>query len=175
MKTDHSNIDNNPFGIPEGYFEGFEATIQARLAEEELREIVSSPGFSVPDGYFEQVQQQITTRLDEPKTKVVSLFSRKTLYTAVAVAAVLLLIVTLFNQPADPNETLALEEIDTATLESYLNSDAIAFTDAELLDYISAEDLESDLLVTDEITDESIETYLLENIDDIELLTTYEE
>lgn len=174
MNLENSNTEQNPFGIPEGYFEGFEATIEARLAEEQLREIVKSPGFATPEGYFASVEPQVMRQLEAPKTKVVSLFSRRTLYTAVSVAAAIVMIVTIFNnKPVDIEPDFA--GIDTETLQTYINSDAIAFTDSDLIDLVSEDDLTADFLNEEEITDEMIESYLLENLDDIDLITTYEE
>lgn len=176
MNTENSNTDKNPFGIPEGYFEGFEASIEARLAEDELREIISSTGFAVPDGYFSGLDNEVMAKLVSPETKVIPLFGRKTLYVAVSVAAALLLIVTIFNKPVDPlNQLAELDNIDTETLQSYINSDAIAFSDAELIDFVATEDIETNFLNQEDITDEMLETYLLENLDDIDLITTYEE
>jgi hypothetical protein len=70
---------------------------------------------------------------------------------------------------------LALDQVDPQLLVAYANSDAIAFTDAELMDFVSEEDLEASLFSEQQLSDESIETYLLENLDDIDFITTYEE
>lgn len=175
MDIENTNTNENPFGIPEGYFEGFEASIEARLAEEELREIANSPGFAVPQGYFGSVEQKVMEKLDAPQTKVIPLFSRKTVYAAIAVAAAVVLAATIFNSPATSGDGISFENIDTQTLEEYINSDVIAYTDAELLDFVTEEELSSEFLLDEEISDESIENYLLENLDDIDLITTYEE
>lgn len=171
MNLQDSNKDNNPFGIPEGYFEGFEASIEARLAEEELREIVNTPGFTIPADYLSSVEDSVLEQLPKPETKVISLFSRKTLYAAVGVAAAVALAITIFNKPAITE--LDFAGIDTETLEEYIASDAIAFSDADLLDFVSEEDIENSLLDDQDISDETIESYLLENLDDLDLITTY--
>ncbi|WP_435579447.1 hypothetical protein [Gilvibacter sp.] len=176
MNLENSHNNTNPYGIPEGYFEGFEASVQARIAEEELRELVTTPGFVTPDGYFETLTPKVIAQLQKPEPKVISLFSRRSLFAVASVAAAVVLIVSLVtNSGNTTTDTLAFDNIDTDTLEAYVNSDAIAFTDADLIDFVSEEDLESSLFSDESLTDESIETYLLDNLDDIDLITTYEE
>ena len=175
MNLDNKNIEPN-FGVPEGYFEGFEAAVQARIAEEELRALVSTAGFIAPDGYFDQLEPSIKQQLPEKQTKVISLFGKRTLYAVASVAAVVVFVVNLIGNGNGNNEnTLALDQVDPQLLVAYANSDAIAFTDAELMDFVSEEDLETSLFSEQQLSDESIETYLLENLDDIDFITTYEE
>ncbi|MDC7999031.1 hypothetical protein [Gilvibacter sediminis] len=176
MNLENAHNNSNPYGIPEGYFEGFEASVQARIAEEELRELVSDSGFVAPEAYFETVEPKVSAQLNRSAPKVISIFSRRTLYAVASVAAAVLLIVSLVNNGGgSATDTLAFDTIDTDTLEAYVNSDAIAFTDDELMDFVSEADLESSLFSDESLTDETIETYLLDNLDDIDLITTYEE
>ena len=129
----------------------------------------------MPDGYLGTVDEKVMARLDTGETKVISLFSRKTVYGAIAAAAAVVLAATIFNSPATGSDSISFDNIDTQTLTEYINSDAIAFSDDDLLDFVSADQLATDLINENEISDESLESYLLENLDDIDLITTYEE
>lgn len=44
--------------VPSGYFEQLEADINAKIAEQKLKELVSDSGFSVPGHYFDHLAEQ---------------------------------------------------------------------------------------------------------------------
>jgi len=52
---------DNPFAVPEGYFEGLDECVMAAVRMEELKS--DTPEFTVPDGYFEQLTGNIQARI----------------------------------------------------------------------------------------------------------------
>ena len=119
---DLSYRKNQPFKVPEGYFDSLEERILKAAAssaskEESLERFES--GFTVPDYYFEKLEDRVMERVQEPKqTKVRSLFKRETLYAFAGIAAVLVAIVStqLLKQPDD----LSMQNIDMLALEGYI-------------------------------------------------------
>ncbi len=49
----------NPFLVPENFFEEQEECIHSAIYADELKLKIPSAGFTVPDGYFEKMQEQI--------------------------------------------------------------------------------------------------------------------
>lgn len=167
---------NNPYGIPKDYFKSFEDGLMAKIEEDELRKLVPESGFSLPDDYFNSVESKVLGTLkNERGPKVVSLISRKSIIAVAAVAASLLLIVTLFNKPT-ANSNLSLATIETETLESFINSDAIAYSKEELINFYSDEDLEfTGTNTNQEISEEALTDYLIDYLDATDLTEQYEE
>jgi len=174
------NIENEhnkqqPFGAPTGYFESFQDTLDARMAEERLREHVKGHGFSVPQGYFDDFKVTVQNDILKSNGKVISLFSKQTLITVAAIAACIVLVLSIFKNDSKQQD-FAIEDIPINTLESYLESDAISFTNEELTAYLDDEFLNfSTDSLESEITNEALENYVLENIESSNLYIQYEE
>lgn len=86
----------SPYSVPDGYFEENLASLSQFTKEEEspvLAAIGKALPYTVPQGYFENLSEQVLAKVAPPKTKVVSLFSRK--WMRVAAAAVVGGIITL--------------------------------------------------------------------------------
>jgi len=66
---DNPEMKKNIFEVPDGYFEQFEANLEARLdtqgEEIELSKHLKEPVFEVPEGYFDQLQDKIKAKLAE--------------------------------------------------------------------------------------------------------------
>ncbi len=173
---EHLNpLNDLPFGVPKDYFESFEDTLMARIAEEDLKAMVPNSGFVIPPQYMATLENIVMSKLDAgSKTKVISIVRRKTVYGIVAVAACLLLIVTIFNNPKATNQTLA--DVETETLESFINSDAIAYSNYELINFYADSELEFNTTTnSEEISSEDLEEYLIDYLDSDDLLNQYEE
>lgn len=140
------------FKTPDNYFNQFEVNL---LSEIGLKERVSKTGFNIPDGYLDTFKVEI----NEPtsKTKVISLFNRKTLWYAASVAAITILLITIPNFKI----TDSFAAIDTESMESYmLTNDYDAYELSEL--FIDTNAFEEAIL-EESITDASLEDYLYNN------------
>ena len=175
MNLENEHNKQQPFGVPSGYFESFQDTLDARMAEERLREHVKDHGFAVPQGYFDNFKVSIQKEAGKGDGKVISLFSKQTIITVAAIAARILLVLSIFkNNPKQ--QDFALEDISTYTLETYLESDAVAFTNDELTAYLDDEVLNISVDSFDgEITNDELENYFLENLESTDLYIQYEE
>lgn len=54
---------NNPFTVPEGYFDSLNEQILSKIKLEELKKNVPETGFIVPENYFEELAGNITSRI----------------------------------------------------------------------------------------------------------------
>ncbi|SEN58382.1 hypothetical protein SAMN05216436_11883 [bacterium A37T11] len=61
---DKNKKENNPFNVPESYFSQLHDQIMARVAENRLKDQVSSDGYTIPGGYFEKLPQRILDSRD---------------------------------------------------------------------------------------------------------------
>jgi hypothetical protein len=58
---------NNPFTVPDGYFDGLEEQIMAFIKLDKLKNGGSDQGFSVPENYFEELNSRINSRITVEK------------------------------------------------------------------------------------------------------------
>jgi hypothetical protein len=158
------NIKKTGFKIPETYFKDFEDTL---LSELNLKEQVADTGFTVPEDYFESLDESIYSRASKNKQgKVIDLFSLKRTAYAVAVAASLVLMFSVFF---NKKESVTLDNIETASIENYiLNEDLETADIASLLTNVDASNL-NDMDVN--LNSDSLEDYLLENLDVDDLIS----
>ena len=158
MSTDKKH---KGFNIPEGYFENFEANLEIRLLEEELPK---SNGFKVPDGYFDTLEERMAEIKAQPEPKVVSLFSRRSLVYVAGIAASLLLIISITKGSGDISEDIAA--LSLTEIESYLDQGGEDIDTDEILALMDEEALSEITLTSDLISEESLEEYLLENLEE---------
>jgi hypothetical protein len=163
------NSANNKSGFeaPQDYFDGFEDRLMLRIMEEKLPK---RAGFVVPDAYFDSVENRVIERIaSETPPRVIPIFGRKALVYALASAACLLLIFSLFNALGGPEST-SLEDVPLTSIEQYINEgglDIDSYDVLALMDEAAIEDLTMD---TELFTEETLEEYLFENADDTSLL-----
>lgn len=155
------------FKTPDGYFDQFEDALFDQL---KLEGMPKETGMTAPDGYFDSVEAAIFSKLEdtEKSPKVISLFNKKTITYAVAIAAALALIITL-ALPAI-NGSTEVEELPLADIESYLQNDKLDWDSYDVAAMMTDEELNSLSMETDLFNEENLEDYLLENIDDTSLL-----
>src|SRR5690554_1029853 len=60
----NSVLKQNPFSVPDGYFEGLEAVTRFRVGEAGQINLTAE-NFPVPAGYFETLEQEISARITE--------------------------------------------------------------------------------------------------------------
>ena len=102
------------------------------------------------------------------ETKVRSLFANKNLKYAIAIAASIVLVVLLFNQ----NKTIDLDlnSIDYLAIENYINEGELDFDVYDVSTMLSENDDSSLYYETETISEEDMESYLLETVDESILL-----
>lgn len=54
---------NNPFTVPEGYFDSLDEQILSKIKLEEMRNSIPETGFAVPENYFEDLAGNIQARI----------------------------------------------------------------------------------------------------------------
>lgn len=55
---------DNPFTVPEGYFDSLDERVLAKIKLEELKKSIPESGFSVPENYFEDLTTHIQARIN---------------------------------------------------------------------------------------------------------------
>ncbi|MCB0462852.1 MAG: hypothetical protein R2816_11820 [Flavobacteriaceae bacterium] len=147
------------FKVPEGYFNHLEDTVFDKLNSKSKLDTIKNPGFKVPKDYFLTVEDNVvnTIKQKEKEIKVVSLFNKKNLLYYSGIAAVLVLMFTIFK----PDSELSFDSLETELVESYISTYNINSSDLATL--WNETDL-NDVAFSDyEFLDESVEDYILEN------------
>lgn len=148
------------FNVPEGYFEKFEESLELRLMEEALPK---SNGFKVPEGYFDTLEVKVMSSVTTRDSKVVSIFKNRTMYYVAGIAASLLLIFTLTTR-TERVENLA--DISLSEVESYLAEYENDYDTYDIMALMEEDDYNEITLDSDVISEESLEDYLFENIEE---------
>ena len=153
------------FKTPQDYFENFEAALLAKMEAEKLPK---ETGFTVPEGYFNELENKVLKRVsqDENETKVVSLFSKKRVLGIVAIAASIALIVTLFNKP----QAASFEDLQATTIADYFSEGNSDINSNDLIALLDDETITTLTLETELTSEENIENYLMDALDDNTLL-----
>ena len=152
------------FKVPKDYFENFEDRL---LSELKLKETASHSGFKLPEDYFDSLDNKILDAVKKSNnTKVIPFLSIRKIAYATAVAASLILIYTIyFNN----NESLTINNIETVSIENYILTEGLETSDIASL--FSDEDLSEITSVKNNLSSETLENYVLENLDIDELIT----
>ena len=154
---------NHGFNAPDDYFEGFEERLFSKLKEAELPK---KHGFDVPNGYFEDLEERILQNVAEENiVKVIPLFKRKTFIYAVSVAACAALVFSIYTK--NTNEEIPLRIAD---IEAYINGDAMDLDSYDIAQLLSEDELDNLTFENEIFSQENLEDYLLENLDDTTLL-----
>jgi len=158
MENNNLNkIKNSGFTAPKDYFKNFEDTI---MSHAKLKDSISNSGFEVPDGYFENLEDSIMQKVSErDTTKVIPLFTRRNLIYISGVAAAILL---FFNLSIFNND-ITFDSLDIETVENYIIDEGI--NSYEIAALLTEEDLLDSDFVENDYSDETIETYILDNLD----------
>lgn len=147
------------FQVPKDYFEDFEEQLFTKIEEGNLPK---SAGFTVPHGYFDQVEQEILTAV-KPKepTKVIPLFSKKNLGYIAAIAASLVIGVSLIFPTSQ--EQITLDTINLSAIDSYIEDGNLNLDLYDLMSYLNDSDLSNIDFDMAELSDLDLEGYLQEN------------
>ena len=154
---------NHGFKAPEDYFQDFEERLFSKLKEAELPK---DHGFDVPDGYFENLEERIQQNVTQEKTvKVIPLLKRKTFIYAVSVAACAALVFSIYTK--NTSEEILLQIAD---IEAYIEGDAIDLDSYDIAQLLSEDELDNLGLENEIFSQENLEDYLIENLDDTYLI-----
>ncbi len=149
---------------PEGYFENFEDRMMLRIMEENLPE---SNGLRVPNTYFDSLEDRVVDRLEvNTEPKVIPLFSKRTLIYVSGIAASLLLLISLWGRSGE----MSLDELSANEVEEYIENGGIDLSSYEVMALLAEDELSEINIPSEVISDEQLETYLLENFDETSLI-----
>ncbi len=160
MRKSHlHNIKESGMKTPDGYFDAFDERLFKKLDVQKEMASISIPGYKVPDNYFEEFNDKIQTRLkNDDSLKVINLMSWRNAAYISGIAAALVLMLTVY---INSNNILSINQIETASIEDYLNNENLNIYDIASL--LNEDDLLLDDFVSSSITEESLENYLLNN------------
>jgi hypothetical protein len=159
------NKNRSGLNLPEGYFDTFEDRMMLKIMEESLPK---TSGFKTPDGYFGQVEDRVMSRVSESgKAKVIPLFRNKTVLFISGIAASLVLIISLVNVLGSD---ISIEDLSATTVETYINEGGMDIDSYDVMALLEEEDINNLTITSEVLSEESLENYLIENIDENTLL-----
>ncbi len=162
MKLDNTHNTSHGFKTPDQYFERFDERLVNALSKAPLDKDIPS-GFETPKGYFDTIDDTIIDQT-KSKSKIIPFRPNPKLYYIVGVAASLILLLAIFINTEKTSE-ISAEMVEIYFQESDLNSYELA----ELLS--EADMLEEDFLIIEtDYSEDSLESYLLDNSDIEQLL-----
>lgn len=163
MKEENKNRGMN---TPEGYFDNFEDRMLIRVMEEDFPD---KAGFAVPDTYFTEAEDRILAATSNTEnTGVVSIFRKRTLLYAASIAACAVLVVTIFSK-SSANE-ISADDLSVEAVEAYINNSGAAIDAYDVMAMLDEETLEAITIPSEILSEENLEDYIIENIDETSLL-----
>lgn len=156
--------DKSGYKIPENYFENFEGRLFSKLDEESPLDQKITSGFEVPKNYFEKLSVELP---EEKESKVLPLFSKKTIRLAVSIAAMLVFMFSVFNEYK--NGKISFSTIGYESVESYIENDNIDLQNPDIERIILKEPFSSELKF-DKIGEDAIFDYLMNNSSELTFL-----
>jgi len=160
MKKSHlHNIKETGFQSPESYFDTFDERLFKKIEAQEDMASVSDSGYKTPDNYFDTFDDKLQARLkNEESSKTIKLLTWRNAVYISGIAACIVLMLTVFLKSDD---NVNINQVETASIEDYLNDEDMNIYDIASL--LNENDLSLDDFVANTITDESLESYLLNN------------
>lgn len=157
----------NGLGLPEDYFENFEERLFNKISEDI---IPKETGFSVPEGYLNTIENKVISQVSTPvkEIKVISLITKKTFLYAASIAAVAIIVFSIFN---NKNAVITISDFDIASIENYIENENLDYDSYDLSFLLNDDDFDELISENDFITEEQLEDYLLKNIEDTSILT----
>lgn len=146
------NIKESGFKTPNNYFDGLEDSIMNQI---KLKEKIEDTGFKVPDNYFDSLDN-VLVQQTKKETKVISLFNKRNLWYAASIAAILVLMISIFTPTIH-----STSDLEVAEIEQYLLNQDIS--EYELAGLLNEEELNTTYFVESELSEELLEDYLLQN------------
>lgn len=151
--------------LPEGYFNNFEDRMMLKVMEDSLPK---SNGFKTPDGYFVQFEDRVVSHVSETgRPKIIPLYRNKTLLYVSGIAASLVLIISLLNGLGSAQ---SFDDLSASAIEEYIEEGGMDIDSYDVMALLEEEDINDITIPSEVISEESLENYLLENIDETSLL-----
>ena len=153
------------FTTPEGYFDKLEDKIVSSSIEGNA--MPKSHGMTAPEGYFENFEQRLFDRIEQnnKEAKVIKLAAyKKYVYAAVAVAAALALLFTVFYKP-DVN---TIDSLPTAYIDELIDDGLIAMDSYEIAEVFDEQEINISDLMEDTYDYDNMIEYISDNIDDLD-------
>lgn len=165
MKTHLNNIKNPGFKTPDNYFETVEDNIMDAIKQENALNLSTETGFKTPNNYFNNLEDVIISKIETKNSpKVIALFTKRNLLYASSIAAAVLL---FFNLSIFDKE-ITFDSLNTETVENYIIDEGIS--SYELAALLPNDGLIETDFIQQNITDITLENYLLDNFDFEELI-----
>ncbi len=151
--------------LPEGYFKNFEDRMMLKVMEDNLPK---TNGFKTPEGYFGQVEERVMSHVTETgRPKIIPLFRSKTLWYVSGIAASLVLIISLVNGLGSDQ---SIEDLSANAIEEYIYEGGMDVDSYDVMALLEEEDISDITIPSEVISEESLEDYLLDNLDETSLL-----
>lgn len=151
------NIKQTGFKTPDAYFESLDDILLNQIKLDTQLNDKTALGFKVPERYFKSFDESILKRLQKEEPKVITLSLWKKVAFVSGIAASLAIFLTVFNT----TQAVTFESLETASIENYIYEENMNTYDIASL--LNEEDLVIENFVTTPISDESLESYLLDN------------
>lgn len=167
---DEKKKHKHGYKVPENYFQDMEESLFSKMAEEQLP---ANTGFDTPDGYFDKLEDRIMQNLQQskPEPRVISIFSNKQYVYGMSIAASVVLLLALFFN--DSNKVKSIDDLQISSIESYLE-ESMDWDSYDIAALAEEGDFTNATFENEILTDESLEDYLLDNLDESTLLIEQE-
>lgn len=153
MKNEKLHNKQNPFKVPENYFENFENRMLDKVKNNNTVTLPKHEGFSVPEDYFDNVTNTILAKtIDQPTKKNNHNIWYYAISSVAAIAIVAFSIISFSNNKSTINSVASTE------LENYINNGYMPFSSYDIGE-VFEEELDT-VTVEIDIDDDSIIDYL---------------
>lgn len=151
------------FRTPDDYLESVEKELLNRIDESDFPR---HHGLATPEKYFDNLEDRYRLLLykDNSDGKTISINEKNWMPFISGIAACLVAGLFIWNQLSDPSILLADTEIS-----SYIENGAISVESVDLAQLLSEEDLDALTLEASFFTNENLEDYLIEHLEESNL------
>lgn len=166
MKDIHSHKINHGFQAPKDYFQEIEEKVFDQI---QLENVVSkAQSFTIPETYFDTFEAQVMGKISAsiPKTKIISIVRNPIFKLTASIASLFTILLTVFSIQQQ-QDMFSLDALDADYISQIIESDYFYFSEADLEQYISIEDIN---LSTADISDEELAEYLTNTFDNNDIL-----
>jgi hypothetical protein len=150
------------FAVPDNYFEQLSASIEAKIAFDNLKSRISDETFTVPDGYFDRLEENILAKTKSP-AKILRLWRSSVLKYASAACFVLVAGLGVYFNQEQPQHERNNAEIANEQMLFDIDEETII------------EHLQNSTVTTPPISSDQsdLENYILNNFSTTELTSEY--
>tara|TARA_B100000508_G_C11302260_1_gene200460 strand:- start:54 stop:545 length:492 start_codon:yes stop_codon:yes gene_type:complete len=155
---------SNGFKTPPNYFESVEDAVFQKILEEELPK---TTGFEVPEEYFSTFEKELFEKIrKEPKkVNVKQLYRQNWFQYSIGIAACLVIGLVFFW------DSTSVESPEATEIATYIQNDGLDLDSYDIAQLLSEEQIDELIDENNLFSEESMENYILEHLDDPSLLT----